>query len=154
MNTDTRTMDVGRLEQWAGRVAPKEQNSCSADFWFGSNDDESDAVFLPKRPHPLLGTQTDVTVLKRACSNPTAITRIRALLAASLIDFVSYNPSVPHTSGMDTFEMVSGIRGRRRSNIYVSERHRVSKEKLFASSLFAPSGAYLTWLEMGFEDPE
>lgn len=78
--------------------------------------------------------------------------RLRALLAATLIDFVPFSPRADRTRGVETAQLINAIQLRRRASVTVSEALRIPREKMLASSLFAPSGAYLTWLAMDTED--
>jgi hypothetical protein len=78
--------------------------------------------------------------------------KLKSVLAATLIDFVAFSPRPARTKGIETAYLIGAIQQRRRVSVTVSEGLRIPRERAMASSLFAPSGAYLRWLAMDSED--
>jgi hypothetical protein len=78
--------------------------------------------------------------------------KLKSMLAATLIDFVAFSPRPIQTQGIETAYLIGAIQQRRRASITVSEGLRISRERAMTSSLFTPSGAYLSWLAMDSEN--
>ena len=78
--------------------------------------------------------------------------KLKSILSATLIDFVAFSPRPTQTEGIETAYLIGAIQKRRKATVSVSDRLRVPRERAMASSLFAPSGAYLSWLAMDSEN--
>ena len=78
--------------------------------------------------------------------------RLRAMLAATWLDFVTFSGEPYQTREIETRYLIHAIQHRRRPSVGVSERLRVPRHKMLATTLLAPSGAYLSWLAMDLDD--
>lgn len=147
---DTRTIDVDALETYfspslgelikAGQTHSRPFTivpSGVEPFDFGS-DSPTSVNFFPTEPAP---HSTKGIGMKLKC-----------MLAATLIDFVAFSPQPTQTKGVETALLIGAIQRRRKTTISVSDRLRIPRQRAMASSLFAPSGAYLSWLAMDSAD--
>ncbi|HEU5125095.1 MAG TPA: hypothetical protein VFW05_13650 [Verrucomicrobiae bacterium] len=147
---DTRTIDVDSLEKYfspsLGELLKKEQPP------------NRNLPFVPSGVEPFnfdLDSPTSVNLFPPVPvphSTKGIGPKLKSMLAATLIDFVAFSPRPIQTKGIETAYLIGAIQQRRRASVTVSESLRVPRERAMASSLFAPSGAYLSWLAMDSEN--
>jgi len=146
---DTRTVDMDSLETYFSpplgetlnrrrQIIPQSPATAAPEAFGLDLDSPTSVSLFPANPAPHW---------------PKGIApRLKSMLAATLIDFVAFSPRPLQTKGIETAYLIGAIQRRRKATISVSDRLRIPRQRAMASSLFAPSGAYLSWLAMDLAD--
>jgi hypothetical protein len=117
-----------------------------APFDFTSNAADTTSL---QQPYSRPSNYFVLDLLRRFPHAPQLLT---ALAATVCLEVAGISAGSAQTGTFDLQPIVAITNRRRRQRIAVSEKLRASFQAAFTSSLFAPSGAYLTWLEMQADD--
>jgi hypothetical protein len=78
--------------------------------------------------------------------------RIKSMEPATRTNFTNPSARAAKAQKFETAYLIQAIEECRKAGISVSPQLKISRERALETSLFAPSGAYLTWLEMDSAD--